>query len=227
VNITISYLLEVSCFINLYSTAVGLGAARATLTHFSVMASKVGSLFAAGPPVVANATFETVTKQELGGALLHTSNGTIDNLVETEEECFEQIRRFLSYLPNNTSMLPPRGPQDDNVDRCDDRLLDIIPKRRQRSYQVREILDLVLDQGSWFEIGQRWGEGAVCGFGRLNGYVVGILAFDCSKTGSVISTAGSQKFRRHIDLCEVFGLPIVNFADYAGFTVGTKAEKEA
>lgn len=212
---------------NLFLAAVGLGAARATLTHFSVMASKVGSLFAAGPPVVANATFETVTKQELGGALLHTSNGTIDNLVETEEECFSEIKRFLAYLPSNTSQLPPRGSLDDSVERCDDRLLNIIPKRRQRSYQVREILELVLDQGSWFEIGQRWGEGAVCGLGRLNGYPIGILAFDCSKTGSVISTAGSQKFRRHIDLCEVFGIPIVNFADYAGFTIGTKAEKEA
>ncbi|KAI8578499.1 hypothetical protein K450DRAFT_247193 [Umbelopsis ramanniana AG] len=224
---SIASLSEIPVVAAALGPTVGLGAARATLTHFSVMASKVGSLFAAGPPVVANATYETVTKQELGGALLHTSNGTIDNLVETEEECFEQIRQFLSYLPNNTTKLPPRGTQNDIVDRCDDRLLDIIPKRRQRSYQVREILELVLDQGSWFEIGERWGEGAVCGFGRLNGYAVGILAFDCSKTGSVISTAGSQKFRRHIDLCEVFGLPIVNFADYAGFTIGTKAEKEA
>ncbi|CAM0138552.1 hypothetical protein VKS41_007172 [Umbelopsis sp. WA50703] len=224
---SIASLSEIPIVAAALGPTVGLGAARATLTHFSVMSSKVGSLFAAGPPVVANATFETVTKQELGGALLHTSNGTIDNLVETEEECFEEIKRFLAYLPNNTSQLPPRGSFDDPVDRCDDRLLSAIPKRRQRSYQVREILELVLDQGSWFEIGQRWGEGAVCGFGRLNGYPVGILAFDCSKTGSVISTAGSQKFRRHIDLCEVFGIPIVNFADYAGFTVGTKAEKEA
>ncbi|KAI9287953.1 carboxyl transferase domain-containing protein [Umbelopsis sp. AD052] len=224
---SIASLSEIPVVAAALGPTVGLGAARATLTHFSVMASKVGSLFAAGPPVVANATYETVTKQELGGALLHTSNGTIDNLVETEEECFEQIRQFLSYLPNNTTSLPPRGAHNDVVDRCDDKLLDIIPKRRQRSYQVRDILELVLDQGSWFEIGERWGEGAVCGFGRLNGYAVGILAFDCSKTGSVISTAGSQKFRRHIDLCEVFGLPIVNFADYAGFTIGTKAEKEA
>ncbi|CAO3600683.1 unnamed protein product [Absidia cylindrospora] len=210
--------------------AVGLGAARATLTHFSVIPESIGSLFSAGPPIVANATFETVTKETLGGALIHTANGTIDNLAATEDECFEQLRQFLSYMPSNISQLPPRRiptSSSDSPNRCDDELLSIIPKRRQRPYQVRDILTRVVDQGSWFEIGARWGDGAVCGLARLDGYPVGIISFDGSKQGNVITTASCHKFRRHIDLCDVFGIPLLNFADYAGFAVGTQAEREA
>ncbi|KAI9468223.1 MAG: carboxyl transferase [Benjaminiella poitrasii] len=208
--------------------AVGLGAARATLTHFSVVSGDIGSLFAAGPPIVANATFETVSKESLGGALVHTANGTFDNLASSEHECFEQIRCFLGYLPTHTGELPPRlKSQVDSSTRRDNELLSIIPKRRQRMYQVREILVRVLDKDSWFEIGSRWGDGAVCGLGRLNGYTVGIITFDCTLKGSVISASSCHKFRRHIDLCDTFGIPIVNFADYAGFAVGTVAEKEA
>ncbi|KAI8064403.1 carboxyl transferase [Gongronella butleri] len=207
--------------------AVGLGAARATLTHFSVTPQKIGSLFAAGPPVVANATFETVTKESLGGALVHTANGTIDNLAVDEADCFAQVRQFLSYLPSSNCQLPPVMACSDPTTRCDDELLSIIPRRRQRPYQVRDIITRVVDASSWFEIGSRWGDGAVCGLARFNGYPVGIIAFDGSIQGNVLSAASSQKFRRHIDLCDVFGLPIVNFADYAGFAVGTQAEREA
>ncbi|KAF7726411.1 hypothetical protein EC973_008745 [Apophysomyces ossiformis] len=207
--------------------AVGLGAARATLTHFSVISLDVGSLFAAGPPIVANATYETVTKETLGGPLIHTSNGTFDNLAANEQECFDQIRRFLSYLPSNNTKLPPRGSIEDDVNRRDDDLLSIIPRRRQRMYQIHDIIKKVVDQDSWFSIGDRWGDGAVCGLARLDGYPVGIIGFDCTQNGSVLTAASSQKFRRHIDLCDTFGLPILNFADYAGFAVGTQAEKEA
>lgn len=207
--------------------AVGLGAARATLTHFSVIANDIGSLFAAGPPIVANATFETVSKESLGGALIHTANGTIDNLASSEQDCFNQIRQFLSYMPTNNYQLPPRLSTEDPADRRDDELLSIIPKRRQRMYQVRDIIARVFDRDSWFEIGSRWGDGAVCGLARLNGYVVGIITFDCTLKGSVISASSCHKFRRHIDLCDTFGIPIINLADYAGFSVGTQAEKEA
>ncbi|KAI8987193.1 carboxyl transferase [Pilobolus umbonatus] len=207
--------------------AVGLGAARATLTHFSVISNDIGSLFSAGPPIVANATYETVSKEELGGALLHTSNGTIDNLAASEAECFEQIRAFLSYMPTNNHHLPPYLSTDDPITRKDDELLSIIPRRRQRMYQVRDIITRVMDKDSWFEIGSRWGEGAVCGLARMGGYVVGIITFDCTLKGSVISAASCHKFRRHIDLCDTFGIPIINLADYAGFAVGTMAEKEA
>ncbi|CAO3618551.1 unnamed protein product [Cunninghamella echinulata] len=208
--------------------AVGLGSLRCTLSHFSVIPQDIGSLFSAGPPVVIQSTFEQVTKETLGGALIHTKNGSVDNLAANEEECFQQIRQFLSYMPTNNHQLPPRVQNNkDTIDRRDDALLSIIPKRRQRSYQVRDILTKVVDLDSWFEIGSLWGDGAVCGLARMDGYTVGIISFDGSIKGNVLTSASSQKFRRHIDLCDTFGIPILNFADYAGFAVGTSAEKDA
>lgn len=207
--------------------AVGLGAARATLTHFSVLAATVGQVFAAGPPVVQYATFETVTKDELGGAQVQTSNGTIDNLAKDEEDAFQQIRIFLSYLPTNTTMFPPRAPNSDSPSRADQELLDIIPVRRQRTYKIREVIAHIVDQGSWFEIGQMWGRTSVVGFARLNGYPVGVLAQDCEVNGGGLTADGCQKARRHVDLCGTFGLPILNLVDQPGFAVGTEAEKAA
>ncbi|KAI9364224.1 hypothetical protein BD770DRAFT_439898 [Pilaira anomala] len=110
----------------------------------------MGSLFATGSPIVNDAIYVNVSKENLGGALIHTTHG--DNLATNEKD----------YDP---------------VDRCDDSLLAIIPKRRQRMYQVRDILTRVIDKGSFFEIGSRWGDGAICGLTRTNGYVVGILSF--------------------------------------------------
>ncbi|CAO3626605.1 unnamed protein product [Cunninghamella blakesleeana] len=208
--------------------AVGLGSLRCTFSHFSVIPQDIGSLFSAGPPVVVQSTFEEVTKETLGGALIHTSNGSVDNLASNEEECFKQIRQFLSYMPSNTHQLPPyKKNKQDGPNRRDDELLSIIPRRRQRPYQVRDIITRVVDYDSWFEIGSRWGDGAVCGLARMNGYSVGIISFDGSIKGNVLTTASCQKFRRHIDLCDTFGIPILNFADYAGFAVGTQAEREA
>ncbi|RCH83027.1 hypothetical protein CU098_005455, partial [Rhizopus stolonifer] len=222
----VASLSEIPVVAAVLGPAVGLGAARATLTHFSVVSQDIGSLFSAGPPIVANATFEKVTKESLGGALIHVSNGTFDNLASSEQDCFDQIRRFLSFMPIQ-GQLPPSLVCQDPVDRRENDLLSIIPKRRQRMYQVRDILVAVVDQGSWFEMGAHWGDGAVCGLARLNGHVVGILSFDCTLKGSVISALSCQKFRRHIDLCDTFGIPLLNFADYAGFAVGTQAEREA
>lgn len=131
-------------------------------------------------------------------------------------------------MPSNTHQLPPyKENKMDDPKRRDDELLSIIPKRRQRPYQVRDIITRVVDRDSWFEIGSRWGDGAVCGLARMNGYVIGIISFDGSIKGNVLTTASCQKFRRHIDLCDTFGIPILNFADYAGFAVGTQAEREA
>ncbi|KAI9283373.1 ClpP/crotonase-like domain-containing protein [Sporodiniella umbellata] len=179
-------------------SAVGLGAARATLSHFSVVAQDIGSLFSA------------VTKESLGGAHIHVSNGTFDNLTSSEQGCFGQIRAFPSYMPTNSNQFPP-----------------LRENRDPRMYQVRDILVRVVDKDSWFEIGHQWGDSAVCGLDCFNGRVVGVLSFDCTLHGSVLSSLSCQKFRHPIDLCDTLDIPVLSFADYAGFVVGTKAEKEA
>src|SRR5271166_2880405 len=131
----------------------GLGAVRVCTSHFSVMVRGISQLFVAGPPVVERGVGEKVSKEELGGYEIHTrGSGAVDNEVETEEEAFQTIRRFLSYLPSNVWQAPPRQAPSDDANRREEELLSIIPRDRRRSYDVRRILNLVFDRDSFFEI---------------------------------------------------------------------------
>lgn len=160
--------------------AVGLGAARVAACHFSVMAADMGSLFNAGPKVVAGATFEEgLSPKELGGPEMHCTNGTIDNLAANEAECFEQLRTVLGYLPNSGTQLPPVQPVDDPIDRQSPELRSIIPRKRERMYDARKIITTVVDTGSWFEIGALWGTTAIVGLARIGGKPVGIVSMNC------------------------------------------------
>jgi acetyl-CoA carboxylase carboxyltransferase component len=208
----------------------GLGAVRVVTSHFSVMVRGVSQLFIAGPPVVERGVGEKVTKEELGGAQIHArGSGAVDNEVETEEEAFAQVRRFLSYLPSNVWQAPPRAePSDDTSDdpgRREQDLLSAIPRERRRSYDVRRILNLVLDRESFFEIGRMYGRPQVVGLARLNGYPVGVMANDPKQGGGAVDAAAAEKMIRFIDLCDTFHIPAVNFVDNPGFLIGTMSEK--
>jgi acetyl-CoA carboxylase carboxyltransferase component len=142
--------------------AIGLGAARVVSCHFSVMAADVGSLFNAGPKVVAGATFEdNLSLRELGGPDMHVRNGTIDNYAADERDAFHQLRTVLAYLPASGASLPPVVACEDPVGRTDPALRTAIPRRRERMFAMRPILAAVADRGSWFEIGAAWGTTAV------------------------------------------------------------------
>ena len=194
--------------------AVGLGAARAVMCHFSVMAADVGSLINAGPEVVKGATGEEdLTTQELGGWEVHGRNGTVDNIAANEEGCFEQIRKVLGYLPRWGGEAPPVVPCDDPEDREDIGLRSVIPRRKERMYDVRKIIESVVDRGSWFEIGALWGRTAIGGLARMGGRPVGILSLNCEVNGGALDAAGSQKLTRLLKFCDVFNLPIVQFLD--------------
>lgn len=157
----------------------GLGAVRVVNSHFSVMVKGISQLFVAGPPVVERGTAEKVSKEELGGANIHArGSGCVDNEVETEDEALAQIRRFLSYLPSNVWQIPTRSELRDDPTRRDEELLSIIPRDRRRTYDVRKILNFILDRDSFFEMGRFYGKPVVVGFARLNGYPVGVLAND-------------------------------------------------
>jgi acetyl-CoA carboxylase carboxyltransferase component len=174
----------------LLGPVVGLAAAKTTLGHFSVMVKGLSQLFAAGPPVVRQATFEDLSKEALGGWEIHATNGSVDNVAETEEEAFGQIRRFLSYLPSSIFMLPPvdSGIGDPRC-RKEEELIKIIPRRRTRPYDIRRLIALVVDmesrdgKTSFFEIGETWGRNVVTGFAGLEGRSVGVLASDCNFNG--------------------------------------------
>lgn len=209
--------------------AIGLGAARVVSCHFSVMAGDVGSLFNAGPKVVAGATFEEgLGLRELGGPDVHVRNGTIDNLARDERDAFRQLAAVLGYLPDSGASLPPvRLPCADPPSRADPSLRTAIPRRRERMYAVRPIVAAVADRGSWFEIGALGGTTAVVGLARLGGRPVGVVANDCGTNAGALDAAGSLKIARHLKFCDVFNLPVVQFVDVPGYAVGTAAERAA
>lgn len=203
----------------------GLGAARIATSHFAVMVKGVSQVFIAGPPVVKRAMPEAPDKEELGGSHIHARNGTVDNEVAGEEEAFEQIRRFLSYIPSSVWEAPPRGPVGDPPDRREEALLSLIPRDRRKPYDARKMVALVLDEGSFFEIGRLWGRSQIVGFGRLHGWPVGVLANDPKHYGAGLTADASDKLTRFVDLCDTFHLPAVNFVDQPGFVIGTVAER--
>jgi acetyl-CoA carboxylase carboxyltransferase component len=205
-------------------SVAGLGAARTVTSHFSVMVEGISQMFIAGPPVVARTGVE-MTKEELGGSDIHARAGAIDLAVASEEEAFAAAKRFLSYLPQSVYDLPPRvAPQDDPQRRVE-KLLSVIPRDRRRVYKTREILDAVLDEGSFFEMGRLYGRSVITGLARLDGWPVAILASDPYHYGGGWTADASHKITRFVDLAETFHLPVVHFVDIPGFLIGPEAEQ--
>ena len=202
----------------------GLPAARLVSSHFSVM-TKESQVLVAGPAVVERALRRSLTKEELGGPNIHARNGVIDNLVEDEAAAFADIRRFLSYLPPNVWELPPCLPSDDPAERREEELLSIVPRNRRKIYDMRKVIDSVLDVGSFFEIGRLYGTGTITGLARLAGQPVGVFGNDCRQLAGAMTATGAQKTRRFIEFCDTFHLPIVNLIDEPGFMIGADAEK--
>jgi acetyl-CoA carboxylase carboxyltransferase component len=206
-------------------SVAGLPAVNACMAHFNVMVRGTSQLFPGGPPVVKAALGYDITKEELGGAQIHGSvSGVVDNVVETEEEAFATIRRFLSYLPPSVWEMAPRCQADDDPERRDERLLSIIPRNRRRTYNAYRVVESVVDRGSFFEIAPDYGRPRITGLARLNGYPVGIMANNAMFGGST-DVAGGDKVNRLIQLCDTFHLPLVSLADEPGFTVGLEQEK--
>jgi acetyl-CoA carboxylase carboxyltransferase component len=208
-------------------SVAGLPAAKAALSHWSIMVKDTSQVFIAGPPVVRRALGEEVSKDVLGGHQVQAhESGVIDNVAENEEDCFRQIRRFLSYLPSNVWQAPPRLEPADDPGRREEALISIIPRNRQHRYDARRMLELIIDLGSLFEMSPYYGPSLVTAFARLNGYAVGIIANDPMHLGGAMDAAASEKFTRFVDLCDTLHLPVVNFVDQPGFMVGTAAEQE-
>jgi acetyl/propionyl-CoA carboxylase alpha subunit/acetyl-CoA carboxylase carboxyltransferase component len=211
----------------LLGSVVGIGAAKAVLGHFAVMVRDIAQLFVAGPPVVSHAMGYDISKEDLGGWHIHCRNGSVDNLAETEAEAAEMVRRFLSYLPSSVYETPPvsaRNPND-SPERREEELFTLIPRKRTTTFEVRKAISLMADADSFFEIGPLWGTDQVTGFVRFNGHPVGVIASDSRHVnGGALTADGCDKLKRHLDLCDLFHVPILNLVDNPGFAVGLEHE---
>ena len=201
----------------------GLPAARLVSSHFCVM-TETSQVLIGGPKIVERALGESLTKEELGGPGIHLKNGVVDNLAKDEADAFAQIRLFLSYLPGNVHELPPVTKCDDQIDRIEDALLDIVPRDRRKPFNMRKVIKLIFDKGSYFEMGRKFGPGQIVGLARLNGYPVGVFANDCHFYAGAMTADGSHKVRRFLDMCNTFHLPIIALVDEPGFMIGLESE---
>ena len=203
----------------------GMPAARFVGSHFRVMTKETAQILVAGPAVVERAFGKKMSKEELGGSEIHKLNGVTDNVASSEEDAFLQIQTFLSFFPQNKYELPARIECDDPIERQEEELISIIPKDRKRSYEMRDIVNLVFDKNSFFEMTKYFGRGIITGFARINGYSVAIFANDSNFYAGSMSADGAQKTTRFIRLCDTFNIPIVSLVDEPGFLIGPDAEK--
>ena len=201
----------------------GLGAARVVASHYSIMVRGLSQLFAAGPAVV-EAIGEASDKESLGGSIIHTRNGVVDEEVGSEAEAFARARRFLSYLPSHVGQHAPRAASGDPADRRDPALVDLVPREAKQVYSMRKLMGMVFDEGSVFEMGRMWGRALITAFARLEGRVVAVMASDPSFLGGSWEARSSEKAERFIKLADQFRLPVVHLVDNPGFMIGREAE---
>ena len=210
-----------------FGSVAGLGALYMVQSHFSVMVREKAHVFVGGPPLVKSAFGEDITKEDLGGSKLHTRlTGVVDNEAADEKDALDQIKTFLSYLPSNVWDMPARRlAGHDRPERREEKLLSIIPRDHRKPYDIRDILHLVLDRDSIFEMGKYQGRSQITALARLNGYPVGVLANDPKFLGGSFNYDVAEKYQRFIDMCDTFHLPIINLSDQPGFTVGKQSEE--
>ncbi|MCU0288236.1 MAG: acyl-CoA carboxylase subunit beta [Acidobacteria bacterium] len=195
------------------------------LTDFIFMVKKTSHMFITGPDVVKSVTHEEVTFEELGGADVHSSkSGVCHVMVEDEAECMEQVQQFMSYLPSNNMEDPPYVDTGDDPQRMDEKLNSIVPVEVNRPFDIKEVINLVVDNGEFFEIQENYAGNIVIGFARLDGHTVGIVANQPAILAGVLDIKASVKGARFVRFCDCFNIPLVVFEDVPGFLPGVDQE---
>jgi acetyl-CoA carboxylase carboxyltransferase component len=205
-------------------SVAGLGAAHMVAAHYSIMVKETSALFVAGPPVVKRLG-QDLTKQELGGWKIQLRAGAVDEAVDTEEEAFEYTRKFLSYLPQNVYELPERIEPTDDPDRTDASLMEIVPRDIRKVYDMRKIVNSVVDTGSFFEMGKLYGRSVITGLARVDGWPVAVMASDPRHYGGGWTADACRKVERFVDMANTFHLPVIYLVDCPGFLIGLESEK--
>jgi acetyl-CoA carboxylase carboxyltransferase component len=195
------------------------------LTDFIFMVKNTSYMFITGPDVVKSVTHEDVTAEELGGASVHASESGVCHMVgENETETLLLVRELLSYLPQNNMEDPVMEPSTDDPLRSDAELDTLIPIEPNKPYDIKDVIDLVVDDGHFYEIHEEYAQNIVVGFARLGGYSVGIVANQPMVLAGVLDIEASQKAARFVRMCDSFNIPIVTFVDVPGYMPGTDQE---
>lgn len=195
------------------------------ITDFIIMVDKISYMFITGPDVIKAVTNEEVTFEELGGAKIHnTVSGVSHFIVSTEEECFQIIRRLLSFIPSNNLDDPPRVAPTDDPDRLTPGLEKIVPVDSNKPYDIREVILEIVDHNDFFEVHQHWAGNIVIGFARLNGRSVGIVGNNPKVLAGTLDINASIKAGRFVRFCDAFNIPLVTFVDVPGFLPGIQQE---
>ncbi len=195
------------------------------MTDFIFMVKDSSYMFVTGPEVVKTVTNEVVTQEELGGAVTHTTKtGVADAAFENDIEALLAAREFVSLLPSDNRSGVPERPTDDPWDRVEESLDTLIPASANQPYDMHELVRKVLDEGEFFEVQPNHGGNIICGFGRIEGRTVGVVANQPMVLAGVLDINASRKAARFVRFCDAFGIPILTFVDVPGFLPGTAQE---
>ena len=195
------------------------------MTDFVMMVEESSHMFITGPEVVKTVTGEEVTFEDLGGARTHATRSGVAHLTSPDERSLiEDCRYLLSFLPQSNEQGAPWEPPSDPVDRESEELDRVIPDEATRPYDMHDVIRPVVDDGEFFEIHERWAENLICGFARLGGHSVGIVANQPRALAGVLDIDSSIKGARFVRTCDAFNIPVVTFVDVPGFLPGTDQE---
>jgi propionyl-CoA carboxylase beta chain len=195
------------------------------MTDFIFMVKDSSYMFVTGPDVVKTVTHETVTAEELGGAVTHTSkSGVADLAFDNDVEALLQLRRFIDFLPGSNREAPPVRPTADSPERVEPSLDTLIPDNPNKPYDMKELIAKVVDEGDFFEVQPTYAGNIVVGFARMEGRPVGIVANQPMVLAGCLDIASSIKAARFVRFCDAFNVPIITFVDVPGFLPGTAQE---
>ncbi|WP_030683255.1 acyl-CoA carboxylase subunit beta [Streptomyces cellulosae] len=195
------------------------------LTDFVFMVRETSQMFITGPDVVKTVTGEEITQNGLGGADVHAGVSGVSHFAyDDEEHCLEDVRYLLSLLPANNRELAPVEPCADPADRPGDALLDIVPAGSGQAYDIRKVIEEIVDDGEYFEIHPAWATNIVCALTRFDGHVVGIVANQPASMAGVLDIEASEKGARFVQFCDAFNIPLVTLVDVPGFLPGVDQE---
>jgi len=196
------------------------------ITDFTFMVRDTSHMFITGPDVIESVTGESVGFEELGGAGVHAGESGVAHFAhDSEEDCLDAIRRLLSYLPANNVEDPPRVDPWDDPERADEALLGTVPDQPRKPYDAVDVVDRIVDEGSFFEVQAAFARNTVVGFARLDGHGVGVVANQPRVNAGTLDIDASIKAARFVRFCDAFNVPILTFVDVPGFMPGTDQER--